>query len=436
MLSRNKIIEKLVNEGFTYKTLSLFNDRQIKELASRILREATTSRVEKTTYTKSEVDKMKQQHGGLAVDGTVTPNEDGSVTVTQELGEDNIDDDKEFEKTHPKTKKIDTEAGELDLVLGEMDLDDRHPNRKGSGNGKNKTDGSTFEPVNYDVTKPKSHDELSRKKELTHTGEGYIHEEFKSKDQQQYFFAKCDEEGPKSKWCKMAKEFADDTKDFSKLPEKVQNEMVEEWVTSLVEREDKTIKVSKGKLMEMVRQNYKLNYDTGKIKRMKKTMDLFDSMEQEIAFDQLNRWTLQKKGFQLNVDELEKGEDSEESVLLLYLNSASGDVWDIKIYTDGNIYMDDAPINDIQDFEEEIKEKESKSEGELAETERDTEGAYMGAPVKEPTIKPTTTPTPTKKPGRPGPFKRPQTTPKPKAQDKKVPDWFNFDKIKSQVEKK
>ena len=71
--------------------------------------------------------------------------------------------DKEFEKTHPKTKKIDTEAGELDLVLGEMDLDDRHPNRKGSGNGKNKTDGSTFEPVNYDVTKPKSHDELSRR---------------------------------------------------------------------------------------------------------------------------------------------------------------------------------------------------------------------------------------------------------------------------------
>jgi hypothetical protein len=326
MLSRNKIIEKLVNEGFTYKTLSLFNDRQIKELASRILREASTSRVEKTTYTKSEVDKMKQDHGGLSVDGTVTPNEDGSVTVTQELGEDNIDDDKEFEKTHPKTKKIDTEAGEMDLVLGEMDLDDRHPNRKGSGNGKSKTDGGTFEPVNYDVTKPKSHDELSRKKELTHTGEDYIYEEFKSKDQQQYFFAKCDEEGPKSKWCKMAKEFADDTKDFSKLPEKVQNEMVEEWVTSLVEREDKTIKVSKGKLMEMVRQNYKLNYDTGKIKRMEKTMDLFDSMEQEVAFDQLNRWTLQKNGFQLNVDELEKGEDSEESVLLLYLNSDSGDV--------------------------------------------------------------------------------------------------------------
>jgi hypothetical protein len=45
MLSRNKIIEKLVNEGFTYKTLSLFNDHQIKELASRILGEASTSRV-------------------------------------------------------------------------------------------------------------------------------------------------------------------------------------------------------------------------------------------------------------------------------------------------------------------------------------------------------------------------------------------------------
>jgi hypothetical protein len=57
-----------------------------------------------------------------------------------------------------------------------------------------------------------------------------VDEEFKSKSQQKYFFVKCEEEGPKSEWCKRADEFADDTKDFSKLPEKVEtNEGTKCW---------------------------------------------------------------------------------------------------------------------------------------------------------------------------------------------------------------
>ena len=71
-------------------------------------------------------------------------------------------------------------------------------------------------------------------------------EKFRSKAQQGYFFAKCEEEGPKSKWCKMAREFADDTKDFSKLPEKVKNEsykrkvrQLENKILSLLESENK-----------------------------------------------------------------------------------------------------------------------------------------------------------------------------------------------------
>lgn len=60
--------------------------------------------------------------------------------------------------------------------------------------------------------------------------EDEIKEKFRSKAQQGYFFAKCEEEGPKSKWCKMAREFADDTKDFSKLPDKVEtNEGTRCW---------------------------------------------------------------------------------------------------------------------------------------------------------------------------------------------------------------
>ena len=67
-------------------------------------------------------------------------------------------------------------------------------------------------------------------------------------------------------------------------------------------------------------------------------------------------------------------------------------------------------------------------ESELSETERDDEGEYIGAPVgtEMPTIAPTKpTTAPTTKPGRPGPFKRPKTTPKPKAKDKSaLPNWL------------
>jgi len=49
-----------------------------------------------------------------------------------------------------------------------------------------------------------------------------LQEKFESKKQQKYFFSKCGDGKTKEqkKWCKMAKEFADSTKDFSKLPEK------------------------------------------------------------------------------------------------------------------------------------------------------------------------------------------------------------------------
>jgi hypothetical protein len=49
-----------------------------------------------------------------------------------------------------------------------------------------------------------------------------IDEKFESKKQQKYFWYKCGEGKTKEqkKWCKMAKEFSDSTKNFSKLPEK------------------------------------------------------------------------------------------------------------------------------------------------------------------------------------------------------------------------
>ena len=241
--------------------------------------------------------------------------------------------------------------------------------------------------------------------------------------------------------------------------EEITSEMVENWMTQVVNKQNK--KLTKSKLVEMIKNsknegrmdtpggNPDYFYDDDSIisqmnrqeKQKEKRTKLFASIEQEYAFEQLNKYVLDLDGYEIMVDELETGEDPEESVLNLFLASNSGMVWDISIYTDGNIYMDDAPIQDSQDLEEEIREKESGGENyqeELDETERDTEGAYMGAPVgtempsPTPVITPTTTPT---RPGRKrGPFTRPKTTPKPKAGKDEMPDWMGFDDITSQIE--
>ena len=243
--------------------------------------------------------------------------------------------------------------------------------------------------------------------------------------------------------------------------EEVTSEMVENWMTQVVNKQNK--KLTKSKLVEMIKNsknegrmdtpggnpNYFYDEDSifAQIRRKEEKEQrtkLFDSVEQEYAFEQLNKYVLDLDGYQIMVDELEVGEDSEESVLNLFLTSNSGVVWDIVIYTDGNIYMDDAPIQDSQDLEEEIREKEGGEtyqrdvEQELSEIDRDTSGVYMGAPVdtempvKTPVRTPTTTPTTPKR--RKGPFTRPKTTPKPKAGKDKMPEWMGFDDIKSQTE--
>jgi hypothetical protein len=84
--------------------------------------------------------------------------------------------------------------------------------------------------------------------------EGEIKEKFKSKSQQKLFYAKCKEEGPKSKWCKMAKEFSDDTKDFKSLPEKVSEEekvrKIEESIVSLIKKSQGKVITKKDILSE------------------------------------------------------------------------------------------------------------------------------------------------------------------------------------------
>ena len=225
--------------------------------------------------------------------------------------------------------------------------------------------------------------------------------------------------------------------------EEIDSDVVEEWMIGVVNKNIGDL--TKSKLIEMVKgaqqegredtpggnPDYFYDEDSifAQIKRKNQEVKstpqektkLFSSIEQEYAFEQLNKYVLDLDGYEIKVDELNFNEDPEEAVLNLYLDSKSGVVWDIVIYTDGGVYMDGAPIEDSQDLEEEIREKESGSE--LRETEM---------PVKTPVRTPTKAPT---RPGKKrGPFERPKTTPKPKAENGEMPDWFGFDDIKSQIE--
>ena len=177
MLNRKNLIKKFVNEGFSHRTLSLFSDEQLNQLSKKLFNEAETSTVKKTTYTKSEVDKMKQDDGGLKVDGTVTPNDDGSVTVTT---------NEEYETEEEKDIETDD--------TGNPDVD---------------IDGTP----------------LLREKE--------VEEDFASKAQQRYLYA-VNPAAAEKLASKMTK------KDYENLPEKVdEQKILEDWITSLVETHER-----------------------------------------------------------------------------------------------------------------------------------------------------------------------------------------------------
>jgi len=190
--TRKKLISKLINEGFTHRTLSLFSDEQLKHLSTKLFTEAETSTVKKTTYTKSEVDKMKQDDGGLNVDGTVTPNEDGSVTVTTN-------------EEHETEEEKDIETDDT----GNPDVD---------------IDGTP----------------LLREKE--------IEEKFASKAQQKYLYAVNPAAAEK-----LASKMT--SKDYEDLPEKVnEGQMLEEWITSLVEKHNRP-EISKKNFIKTIKES-------------------------------------------------------------------------------------------------------------------------------------------------------------------------------------
>ena len=173
----NKKIASLLNKGIKFNTLKMLNETQIDTLYNAVIKEQSSlgsAADEVNTKLDMAREKTTQLRQALVGEEDLEEDEDGLQDLSRQdyTGQEGPHDEK-------------------DMAPDGMD-DDSDNNRSEMGEE--------------------------------------VEEEFKSKSQQKYFFAKCEEEGPKSKWCKMADEFADDTEDFSKLPEKVEaNEGTKCW---------------------------------------------------------------------------------------------------------------------------------------------------------------------------------------------------------------
>ena len=183
----NKKVASLLNKGIKFDTLKMLNETQIDTLYNAVIKEQSAVDAAKTV--NAELDSAREKTAQLRQ----------ALVGEEDLEEDDEDLDDSVEK----------ESG-YDPYAG---------NSVGNDDGPSANDGFNNAPDGMD--------------------EGEVTEKFRSKAQQGYFFAKCGEEGPKSKWCKMADEFAADTKNWKKLPEKVKNEeirQIEESLVSLVKK--------------------------------------------------------------------------------------------------------------------------------------------------------------------------------------------------------
>jgi hypothetical protein len=158
----NKKVASLLNKGIKFETLKMLNETQIDTLYGAIIKEQ--SAVDAARNVNTELDIAREKVAGLRQ----------ALVGEEDLEEDDVDNIKPFK--------------------GQQTQDPKQVGPSSNDGMDDYQDGMDEE----------------------------VDEEFRSKSQQGYFFVKCEEEGPKSEWCKLAREFADDTKDFSKLPDKVE----------------------------------------------------------------------------------------------------------------------------------------------------------------------------------------------------------------------
>lgn len=176
----NSKVADLLNKGFKFDTLKMLNETQIETLHNTVVEQNNL---------KDRIQGAKEELAG--VDQMVN-------NIAAKLGEeDNLDDE---------------DALGADALQSLSGQEAPH-------------DEKDMAPDGMDDDSDNNRSEM---------GEEEIKEKFRSKAQQGYFFAKCEEEGPKSKWCKMADEFAADTKNWKKLPEKVKEGKIRQIEESLV----------------------------------------------------------------------------------------------------------------------------------------------------------------------------------------------------------
>lgn len=225
-----------------------------------------------------------------------------------------------------------------------------------------------------------------------------VEEDFASKAQQKYLYA-VNPAAAEKLASKMTKQ------DYEDLPEYVnESEILQKWIMRLVESNERP-SITKANFIKTIKE-----YITPDIEGSPDSPFTLTTVPQQDSFDMVvGIGSEMTPPMEVKIDDFDN-----EGHLNGYLKSDESDkIIDLNICPAGDIKLDGNAVGSI----------------ELSETDRDDEGEYIGAPedTQMPTIapvKPATTPT--TKPGRPGPFKRPKTTPKPKAKNKStLPSWLS-----------
>ena len=315
--NRKELIKKLIKEGFTHRTLSLFSDPQLKELGKKILSEETPQEMEKQAIIDLVVAKRAEAD---ELESTIKAGRNPEVAT----------EDDDIEKVTPNNEpviKVEKDGKEMTLLGDEKEVE--------------------------------------------------IDEDFASKAQQRYLYSTNKKVADKLA-SKMTPE------DYKNLPEKVTEEkIIENWIMSLIE-ENQPAEISKSKFIKTIKETQKKKAST--INKQTRSF----KMVNEIA----NEMNPPMRVVVENINGNIKG----------YLKSKNK-VVELLIKECGEVQLDDIVVG-----EEELGEQ---------------------APLHEPA--PTIAP-PTTKPGekkRRGPFKvpNPNTNPKPKARDEKLPDWLTYDNL-------
>jgi len=250
MTNRDSKIIKLLDEGFSYETVKKMSNYHIDRIYKSLVNEMVV---------RVPAEKLKDVENDL---------NDLPDDATVEVTEDDVDNIKPFkgqQTQNPKQVGPSTDDGDGNYQDG-MDemgkMRDKEVLEMLFGKNKKKTGKMKTPITTLGMFEGESeYGDMSVDDLIKKMGSEPVSEAFKSKSQQGLFFAKCEEEGPKSKWCKMAREFSDDTKNWKSLPDKVKKkksekkeEMVrqlEESIVSLI-RQHKNTFFTKKNLMNMI----------------------------------------------------------------------------------------------------------------------------------------------------------------------------------------